>query len=149
MKVVGIVADLLRHKGHAVWSISPDATVHDAIKLLAEKNIGAVVVLAADKPIGIFSERDCTRRVALHGYDTHKTRVKEVISAPVITVTPEHTVEDCMRLMTEHRVRHLPVMQGDKLVGLVSIGDVVNWVISAQSTALQQMESYISGQYPG
>ncbi len=149
MKVVGTVTDLLRHKGHAVWSISPEATVHEAIKLFAAKNIGAIVVMSGEKLVGIFSERDCTRRVTLKGINPHETKLGAVISAPVITVTPEHTVEECMRLMTEHRVRHLPVVQGDKLVGLVSIGDVVNWIISAQSTALQQMEGYISGQYPG
>lgn len=149
MKVVGTVTDLLRHKGYAVWSVGPDTTVYEAIKLFVEKNIGAVVVLSGEKLLGIFSERDCTRRVTLNGLIPHETKVGTVISTPVITVTPEHTVEECMRLMTEHRVRHLPVLQGDKLVGLVSIGDVVNWIISAQSTALQQMESYISGTYPG
>ncbi len=149
MKVVGTVVDLLRHKGHAVWSLPPDATVQQAIALMAEKNIGAVVVLSGEKLVGIFSERDCTRRVALKGCDPRETKLREVISAPVLTVTPDHTVEECMRLMTEHRMRHLPVLQGDKLVGLVSIGDVVNWIISAQSTALQQMEGYITGQYPG
>lgn len=148
MKITSTIGNVLHHKGHTVWTISPDATVYEAVEKLADKNVGALLVMSGEKLVGIFSERDYTRKVVLKGRSSKDTRVSEIISAPVISVTPAHTVDDCMRLMTEHRIRHLPVLEGEKAVGIVSIGDLVNWIISTQSAALEQMESYISGGYP-
>jgi CBS domain-containing protein len=128
-----------------VWEISPEATVFDAIKLMAEKNIGALPVISNGRLAGIFSERDYTRKIALAGKTSKQTFVKEIVSTDVITVAPDESVEECMRLMTEHRIRHLPVLQHDELVGIISIGDLVNWIISAQDAAIEQMESYIGG----
>lgn len=139
------IGTLLHHKGSTVWTISANATVFEAIKFLAEKNIGAIPVLEGDRLIGIFSERDYTRKIALEGKSSKTTPVREIISTAVIAVTPHHTIEDAMRLMTEKRIRHLPVMDGDKMVGFVSIGDMVNWIISAQSATIDQMKSYLAG----
>lgn len=145
MKTSVTAGIILHHKGHTVWSISPDATVFEAIRVLAEKNIGALPVMEGDRLAGIFSERDYTRKIALEGRSSRDTLVREIVSMPVISVTPHHTIEDCMRLMTDNRVRHLPVMEGQKVVGILSIGDLVNWIISAQSSTIEQMEAYIAG----
>lgn len=149
MNVTGTIDCILNNKCSTVWSVTPDTTVFDSIKLMSEKNVGALLVTQDGKLAGLFSERDYTRKVILKGKSSKTTAVREIISTPVISVTPQHTIEDCMRLMTDNRVRHLPVMEGDKVVGIVSIGDLVNWIISAQHVALKQMEAYISGQYPG
>jgi CBS domain-containing protein len=135
----------LHHKGAQVWTISPDATVFEAIQLLAHKNIGALPVVEGDKVIGMFSERDYTRKVALAGKTSHNTHVREIISTNVISATPHNTIEECMRLMTEKRIRHLPILDGEKLAGVISIGDLVNWIISAQNATINQMESYLAG----
>jgi CBS domain-containing protein len=145
MQTIGTIDSILHHKGSKVWSVPPDITVFEAIKMLAEKNIGALPVVENGKVIGIFSERDYTRKVALAGKSSKGTRVREIISTDVIFVTPENTVEECMRLMTEHRIRHLPVCQEGRLAGFISIGDLVNWTISMQSAALDQMENYLAG----
>ena len=139
------VSALLHHKGAALWSIAPEATVFEAIKLMADKNIGSLLVLSGDRLLGVFTERDYTRKIALQGKTSKATQVREILSGKIVSVTPHQTVEECMRLMTENRVRHLPVMDGAKVVGLVSIGDLVNWTISAQDAAIAQMEQYISG----
>jgi CBS domain-containing protein len=139
------ISTLLHHKGSTVWEISPEATVFDAIQLMADKNIGALPVLSNGKLMGIFTERDYTRKIALAGKTSKQTFVREIVSSDVITVTPNDSVEECMRLMTDYRIRHLPVMQNDELVGIISIGDLVNWIISAQDAAIEQMESYIGG----
>jgi len=144
----GTISEILNHKGVTVWSISPDAMVYDAIAMMAEKNIGALLVTENGKLIGIISERDYTRKIALKGKSSKQTPVREILSGQVIRVSPSHTVEDCMRLMTEHRVRHLPVLDGEKILGVISIGDLVNWIISAQTTTIHQLQTYISG-YPG
>lgn len=143
MRVSVPVSTLLHHKGSTVWDISPEATVFDAIKLMAEKNIGALPVVSKGRLAGIFTERDYTRKIALAGKTSKQTLVKEIISPDVVTVVPNESVEECMRLMTERRIRHLPVMQNDDLVGIVSIGDLVNWTISMQDAAIEQMENYI------
>jgi len=148
MSTIGKIGDLLHHKGAQVWSISPEAMVFDAIQMMAEKNIGALLVTDQGKLVGIISERDYTRKVALKGKSSKQTRVKEILSNQVVHVNPSHTVDECMRLMTDHRVRHLPVLEADKIVGVVSIGDLVNWIITAQSTTIHQLETYITG-YPG
>ena len=143
------IADILAHKKNDVVSISPDATVFDAIKLMADKNIGALLVMRGEKLLGIFSERDYTRKVVLRGKSSRETRVREIMPDEIFAAEPSSTVEECMRLMTEKRVRHLPVLDGQRVAGIVSIGDLVNWTISAQSQALDQMHDYIHGKYPG
>ena len=139
---------ILKQKGSRVWTIPGEATVFEAIQLMAARNIGALVVVSGEKLEGIFTERDYTRKVALHGKSSKETLVSEVLSKLVVA-SPAFTIEDCMRLMTENRVRHLPVLNGEQLAGLVSIGDLVNWIISAQSVEIHQLQSYIAGQYPG
>ena len=139
------IGTLLHHKGSTVWTIPANATVFDAIKFLAEKNIGALPVMEGERLIGIFSERDYTRKIALEGKSSRATSVREIISTAVVAVTSQHTIEDATRLMTEKRIRHLPVIDGGKMVGFVSIGDMVNWIISAQSAAIDQMQSYLAG----
>ncbi len=143
--ISGTIATVLHHKGANVWTISPQATVFEAIQLLAQKNIGALPVVEGSTLVGIFSERDYTRKVALEGKTSHTMKVREVITTNVITISPDDTVEDAMRLMTEKRIRYLPVMQAGQMIGFVSIGDMVNWIISAQGSAINQMEAYIAG----
>jgi CBS domain-containing protein len=147
--ITGTIDEILQQKPGQLWTISPDATVFDAIELMADKNIGALLVMADGRLLGVVSERDYTRKVALKGKSSRDTRVREIISAPLIAATTQHTVQECMRLMTTNRVRHLPILAGNEVVGIVSIGDLVNWIISAQSVAITQLESYIAGQYPG
>lgn len=149
MNAIGTIGEILNHKGASVWSIHPEATVFEAIQLMAEKNIGALLVTDKNhRLVGILSERDYTRKVALRGKSSRQTAVREILSGQVIQVSPTHTVEECMRLMTDHRVRHLPVLDKDRILGVVSIGDLVNWIISAQSTTIHQLQTYITG-YPG
>lgn len=143
----GLIREILAAKGGNVWSVSPDDTVFDAIQMMADKNVGALLVIKGGKLLGILSERDYTRKVALLGRSSKETHVREIISSRVICATPDHSVEDCMRLMTEHRVRHLPVKEGERIVGVISIGDLVNRIISEQSAAINQLETYITG-YP-
>ncbi len=136
---------LLEGKGHDVWSVHPDDTVLDAIKVLAEKDIGALIVIKDDKPVGIFSERDYARNVYLKGKSSPETLVRDVMAAPVICVRPDQSVDECMALMTEKRFRHLPVVDGDELVGMVSIGDLVKSVIAEQQFNIEKLEHYIHG----
>ena len=149
MTITGSLSAVLSHKGAHVWSISPEATVFDAIELMDEKNVGALPVMDRNRLVGIISERDYTRKVALKGKASKQTLVKEIMFSPVISVSPDQTVEEGLRIMTEHRVRHLPVLDGEQMVGIVSIGDLVNWTISAQTATISHLESYIAGQYPG
>jgi CBS domain-containing protein len=139
------ISALLHHKGTALWSIAPEATVFEAIKLMADKNIGSLLVMSGDRLVGVFTERDYTRKIALQGKRSKETQVREILSGKIVSVTPHQTVEECMRLMTENRVRHLPVLENGKAIGVVSIGDLVNWTISAQDAAIAQMEQYIAG----
>ena len=139
------ISSLLHHKGPALWSISPDTTVFEAVKLMAEKNVGSLLVLLDGKLVGLFTERDYARKIVLQGKSSKDTRVREIFTGVVITVNPQDSVEDCMKLMTEHRVRHLPVVEKENIVGIVSIGDLVNWTISAQDAQIAQMEQYIAG----
>jgi CBS domain-containing protein len=149
MNISGTIDSILNDKGTNVWAVDPDDTVFEAIKIMADKNVGALLVMRDNRLVGIFSERDYTRKVVLKGKSSRETAVREIISTPVISVEPGDSVENCMRIMTEHRIRHLPVMEGGKVAGIVSIGDLVNWIISAQHMALNQMEDYICGKYPG
>ena len=148
MKVTGSVSALLQHKRAGIISVTPETTVFDTIKLMAHKNIGAVLVMAGDQLMGIVTERDYTRKIALQGRASKDTLVRDIISQNVITVTPNDSVDECMKLMTENRIRHLPVLDQGKVVGIISIGDLVNWIISTQHATIEQMEQYISGGYP-
>ena len=139
------IGTILHHKGATVWTISPQATVFEAIQLLERKNIGALPVVEGDKLLGIFSERDYARKVALEGKNSHNTKVRDILTANVATITPHEAVEDAMRIMTDKHIRHLPVMEDGRMIGFISIGDMVNWIISAQTAAINQMESYLAG----
>lgn len=139
------VRDILRAKGNQIWRVSPDTTVFYALELMAEKNVGALVVLDGESLAGIFSERDYARKIILKGKASKETSVEEIMSAEVTTVDPGQSVDECMALMTDKRIRHLPVVEGEKLVGLISIGDVVKAVISEREFIIKQLESYITG----
>jgi CBS domain-containing protein len=139
---------MLRHKGSDVFWLSPEATVYEAVAMMADKSVGALLVVSGGKLSGIVSERDYARKVILKGKHSHEMQVKEIMTSPVFTITPEHSVEDCMRVITAHRIRHLPVVEGDALVGMISIGDVVRSIISAQAHTIDQLSSYIEGRYP-
>ena len=140
-----LVSDLLKSKGHQVWAVAPDHAVYDALKLMADKNIGALLVLEGDRLIGIFSERDYARKVILKGKTSKNIPVKEIMSSEVVYVRPEQTIEDCMVLMTDRHIRHLPVLEGKQLVGMISIGDVVGSIIFEQGFEIKQLETYITG----
>ena len=137
------VTQLLQAKGREIHTISPDARVFDALKLMAEKNVGALVVTESGRLAGILSERDYARKVILLSKSSHEIAVREIMTAKVITVQPGQTVEQCMALMTEKRIRHLPVTEGEKLIGVLSIGDLVKEVIAEQEQTIKQLESYI------
>lgn len=139
------ISALLHRKSSALWSVTPDTTVFDAIKLMAEKNIGALLVMNGDQLAGLFTERDYTRKIALAGKTSRDTRIAEVMTGKIVTISPDDFVEDGMKLMTEHRVRHLPVVENARVIGLISIGDLVNWIISTQSSEIEQLEKYIAG----
>ncbi len=149
METSGTVAAILDSKGREVHAIDPDDTVFHAIERLAERNIGALLVMEGDHLLGLFTERDYSRKVALQGRNSKEMLVREAITSHLVTVGPATPVPECMRLMTEHRIRHLPVLDGPKVVGVVSIGDLVNWIIHAQRATIQQLHSYIAGGYPG
>lgn len=144
----GTIDALLNLKGHDVWSVAPDQTVFEAIRLMAEKNLGAVLVMENGLLVGMLSERDYTRKIAIKGKSSKDTFVREIMSTNLVTVTSSNTVEDCMRLMNDRRVRHLPVVDEGRVVGVLSIGNLVNWIISAQTAAIGHLEDYISGKYP-
>jgi CBS domain-containing protein len=139
------VSSILRHKGHHVWSVSPDDSVLQAISVMAEKGIGALVVIAGQTLVGIVSERDYARKVVLQGKSSKDTPVREIMTSPVVFVSPNQTVDDCMRIVTTKRIRHLPVVQDESVVGVVSIGDLVQSVISTQGETIQFLQEYIVG----
>jgi len=138
-----VSAVLVRKKVSTIWSIGPNAMVIDAIQLMGQKNVGALPVVDNGTLVGIISERDYTRKVILKGRSSKETPVSDIMTAQVLTVTPSESVIECMRIMTEKRVRHLPVLEGTNLVGILSIGDMVNWFISAQTATIDNLERYI------
>jgi CBS domain-containing protein len=139
------VGEILNRKGHDIWSISPNATVYEALELMADKNIGAVLVTDGGTLVGILSERDYARKVILKGLASKEVPVRRIMTDRVICVRTDQTAEDCMALMTDKRVRHLPVLEYDQLVGVISIGDVVKAIISDQEFIIKQLENYITG----
>jgi CBS domain-containing protein len=149
MSVSGSVSAILAHKkASTVWSIGPNATVLEAIRLMDEKNVGALPVVDNRTLVGIVSERDYTRKVILQGKSSKETAVSEIMTKQLLTVNPGDSIPECMQIMTEKRVRHLPVLEGGNLVGILSIGDVVKWLISAQTSTIENLERYITGDYP-
>jgi CBS domain-containing protein len=142
------IASILRNKGCDIWAVGPDETVYDAIAMMADKGIGALLIISNGKLVGIFSERDYARKIILQGRSSKNTKVQEIMTGSPVTVTPDHTVDECMRIITHHRVRHLPVMDGDRLLGVISIGDLVNAIIAAQAQTIDHLRTYITGGYP-
>jgi CBS domain-containing protein len=148
VKLHDSVERILNKKGSEVFSIRPDATVYEALEMLEERNIGALLVMADETLVGLLSERDYVRKVKLKGYSSTDLKVEEIMSSPVVTVSPKTTVDECMQCMTNKRCRHLPVVDEGKVVGMVSIGDLVNWIMTVQEVTIHQLEDYICGKYP-
>ena len=150
MKITDTIESLLRTKGsNRIFSVGPEQSVYEAIEKMALEGIGAVLVVAEGKLVGIMSERDYARKVILKGHSSKDTPVSAIMTTPVVFVTPKNTVDECMAIMTNRRFRHLPVVENDRPVGIVSIGDLVRWTISGQAQAIEELEGYITGKYPG
>jgi signal-transduction protein with cAMP-binding, CBS, and nucleotidyltransferase domain len=145
MKLSDSVDSVLKQKAGSIWFISPEQSVYEAIREMAGKQIGALLVMSAGALVGIISERDYARKVILKGRSSENTPVEEIMTSQVICVTPTHTVDECMALMTTHRIRHLPVMKDQQVVGVLSIGDLVKWIISEQEATIRHLEHYITG----
>jgi CBS domain-containing protein len=139
------VQQILQYKGSDIWSVTPRATVYEALRKMAEKDVGALLVVDDGRLVGIFSERDYARKIALKGLSSKEALVKDMMTPSVVCISTHRTVEDCMELMTTNRVRHLPVVEDDLLIGIVTIGDVVKRIISEQERTIHQLEQYIAG----
>jgi CBS domain-containing protein len=142
---MGKVRDILRSKGTTVFTVSPDVSVYEGIEIMCTKNVGGLLITENEKVVGIFTERDYARKIVLMGKSSKSTPLRDIMTSKLITVTSDHTVEDCMALMTDKHIRHLPVVDGDHLAGLISIGDVVRFVINEQRDIIDQLEHYITG----
>jgi CBS domain-containing protein len=149
MQPAKTIQSILEGKGGAIYWLAPDTSVFHAIELMAEKGVGAVLVMENDRLIGIVSERDYARKITLKGKNSRETRVSEIMTSPVLVVTPDCTIDEGMKVMTEKHIRHLPVQVGERVVGVVSIGDLVKAIINAQAETIDHLQTYISGQYPG
>ncbi len=148
MRVVDPVSFILRKKGTDVWSVPSDATVYDAMKIMADKDVGALLIMDGSQFVGVVSERDYARKVILQGRSSKETPVREIATETLITITPECSVDEAMRLITTNRIRHLPVVHEGKVQGMISIGDLVQWISFAQDQTIEQLEHYIEGKYP-
>ena len=148
MKLSDTIGAVMKTKGGVIWSLAPEESVYHAVEQMAEKGIGALLVMSEGKLVGILSERDYARKVVLKGRSSKETTVAEIMTSPVLYVSPHVAVDECMALMTEHRIRHLPVLEADRVVAVVSIGDIVKWIVSKQEQTIHEMESYISQSYP-
>lgn len=149
MEINGTVYDILHNKSGEILTTRLDSPVYDAIRVMGEKNVGALVAVENDEVIGILSERDYSRKVVLQGRTSRDTKVGEIISRPAITVSSKDGIEKCMQLMSHNRIRHLPVVDDGRLAGVISMGDLVNWVMHTQRHTIAQLQGYISGDYPG
>jgi len=144
-EVMKLVSDILNSKGHDVWAVKPDDTIFDSLRLMAEKGVGALLVMDGDKLVGIVTERDYARKVILEGKSSKTTAISEIMTEKVLCVAPERTIEECMALMTDKRARHLPVVDDKRVVGVLSIGDLVKAILGEQQVLIDQLQHYIAG----